>query len=107
MAVDDSMWQKGHNAKSNGHVMAKGYWIVSVDIRNPESHKMYVAETRSAFRKYGARFVVRGGKSEVVEGKGRSRIVVIEFKDYATALECYRSPEYAKAIENSKGQCCG
>jgi uncharacterized protein (DUF1330 family) len=26
-----------------------------------------------------------------------SRIVLIEFKDYATALECYRSPEYAKA----------
>jgi uncharacterized protein (DUF1330 family) len=24
--------------------------------------------------------------------------VVIEFKDYATALECYHSPEYAKAI---------
>ena len=43
----------GHNAKPNEHVMAKGYWIVSVDISNPESHKMYVAETRSAFRKYG------------------------------------------------------
>ena len=28
----------------------------------------------------------------------RSRLVVIEFKDYATALACYRSPEYAKAI---------
>ena len=79
--------------------MAKGYWIVSVDISNPESHKMYIVETRSAFRKYGARFVIRGGKSEVVEGKGRSRIVLIEFKDYATALECYRSPEYAEAIE--------
>jgi uncharacterized protein (DUF1330 family) len=82
--------------------MAKGYWIVSVDISNSESHKMYIAETRSAFRKYGARFVIRGGKSEVVEGKGRSRVVLIEFKDYATALECYRSPEYAKAIEIRK-----
>ena len=80
----------GNNAKPNERV--KGYWIVSVDISNPESHKMYVAETRNAFREYGARFVVRGGKSEVAEGKGRSRIVVIEFKDYATALECYRSP---------------
>ena len=83
--------------------MAKGYWIVSVDISNPESHKMYIAETRGALRKYGARFVIRGGKVEVVEGKGRSRIVVIEFKDYATALECYRSAEYAKAIEIRKG----
>ena len=54
--------------------MAKGYWIVSVDISNPESYKMYIAENRGAFRKYGARFLIRGGKSEVVEGKGRSRI---------------------------------
>ena len=29
--------------------------------------------------------------------------MVIEFKDYATALECYHSPEYAKAIEIRKG----
>ena len=79
----------GHNAKPNEHVMAKGYWIVSVDISNPESHKMYVADPK-CFPQVWARFVVRGGKSEVAEGKGRSRIVVIEFKDYAIALECYR-----------------
>jgi uncharacterized protein (DUF1330 family) len=35
---------------------------------------------------------------EVVEGKARSRIVVIEFPSYQAALDCYRSPEYAKAI---------
>ena len=73
---------------------------MSVDISNPESYKHYIAENRNAFRKYGARFLIRGGKSEVVEGAGRKRIVV---KDYATALECYHSPEYAKAIELRKG----
>ncbi|MFY9880378.1 MAG: DUF1330 domain-containing protein, partial [Pseudolabrys sp.] len=35
--------------------MAKGYWIVSVDVSNPESYKLYIAENRNAFRKYGAR----------------------------------------------------
>jgi len=35
---------------------------------------------------------------EVVEGKSRSRVVIIEFPDYDTALACYRSSEYAKAI---------
>ena len=83
--------------------MAKGYWVVSVDVSDADGYKLYVAENRNAFRKYCARFITRGGKSEVVEGKGRSRIVVIEFKDYATALECYRSPEYAKAIALRKG----
>ena len=28
-----------------------------------------------------------------------SRIVVIEFKDYATALACYDSPEYQEAMK--------
>jgi uncharacterized protein (DUF1330 family) len=83
--------------------MTKGFWIVSVDISNPESYKHYIAENRNAFRKFGARFLIRGGKSEIVEGTGRTRIVVIEFKDFATALECYHSPEYAKAIELRKG----
>jgi ribosomal protein L23 len=44
------------------------------------------------------RAMVRGGKSEVLAGAARSRNVVIEFKDYDTALACYRSPEYQHAI---------
>ena len=78
--------------------MPKGYWVVQVDVSDPDGYKLYVAENAKAFRKYGAKFLARGGKAEAVEGKGRARVVVIEFKDYATALECYRSPEYAKAI---------
>ena len=31
------------------------------------------------------------------EGTPRSRNVVIVFKDYQTAVECYHSPEYAAA----------
>jgi uncharacterized protein (DUF1330 family) len=57
-----------------------------------------------AFRKYGGRFLVRAGSSENLEGKLRSRHVIIEFKDYDTALACYRSPEYAAAIEKRKGK---
>jgi uncharacterized protein (DUF1330 family) len=59
---------------------------------------------REVFRKYGAHFVVRGGKYEAVEGRSRERNVVIEFKDYATALACYRSPEYAKAAKLREGK---
>ena len=78
--------------------MAKGYWIGRVDVHDPEGYKAYVAANAEAFRKYGARFLVRGGTFEAVEGANRSRNVVIEFKDYATALACYRSPEYQKAM---------
>ena len=77
--------------------MAKGYWVGHVDVTNPEAYKAYVAANAEAFRKYGAKFLVRGGAFEAVAGKSRSRNVVLEFKDYATALACYRSPEYAAA----------
>ena len=77
--------------------MAKGYWIVRVDMADPEAYKAYIAANAEALRKFGARFLVRGGTHETVEGASRARNVVIEFKDYATALACYRSPEYAAA----------
>ena len=78
--------------------MAKGYWIANVDVRDPDGYKQYVAVLPDIFRKYSGRYTTRGGKTEVVEGKARSRIVIIEFPSYEAAMICYRSPEYAKAI---------
>ncbi|HEY2183707.1 MAG TPA: DUF1330 domain-containing protein [Xanthobacteraceae bacterium] len=84
--------------------MAKAYWIATVDITDPDGYKAYVAANAEPFRKYGAKFLVRGGTSERVEGKLRSRIVVLEFPDYATAQACYRSPEYEKARQLRVGK---
>jgi uncharacterized protein (DUF1330 family) len=84
--------------------MAKGYWIANVDITDPDGYKTYLAANAEPLRKYGGRFLIRGGKSESVEGRLRSRIVVIEFPDFATAVECYRSPEYQKALKLRVGK---
>ncbi len=78
--------------------MPNGYWIGHVDVTDPERYKDYMAANNAAFAKYGARFLIRGGRFEAVEGEGRSRHVVIEFPSYEDALACYRSPEYAKAM---------
>ena len=82
--------------------MTKGYWIVRVSVRNAERYPEYLAAAKPAFEKYGAKFVVRGGPYETMEGTSRERNVVVEFKDVATATACYNSPEYqaAKAIRN-------
>lgn len=74
--------------------MAKGYWIARADVHNEEGYKPYAAANPAIFKKFGGRFVVRGGKHECPEGEARSRNVVIEFPDYAAALACYNSPEY-------------
>jgi uncharacterized protein (DUF1330 family) len=84
--------------------MAKGYWIGSVEITNPEGYKGYLALNGIAFAKYGAKFLVRGGSFELGEGGGaKSRNVILEFKDYATAVACYHSPEYQAAVAARKG----
>jgi uncharacterized protein (DUF1330 family) len=79
--------------------MAKGYWIGRVDVHNEEGYKPYAQANGAIFKKWGARYVVRGGKHTGVEGQARSRNVVIEFPDYETALACYRSPEYQENIK--------
>jgi len=79
--------------------VAKAYWIGRVDVHNDEGYKPYMAANAAIFKKWGGRFVVRGGRFTPVEGQSRSRNVVIEFPDYDTALACYRSPEYQENIK--------
>jgi uncharacterized protein (DUF1330 family) len=79
--------------------MAKGYWIGRVDVSNDEGYKPYAAANPPIFKKYGGRYVVRGGKFESKEGTARSRNVVIEFPSYQAALDCYNSPEYQANIK--------
>ncbi|MBR1149788.1 DUF1330 domain-containing protein [Bradyrhizobium sp. JYMT SZCCT0428] len=78
--------------------MAKGYWIARIDVHNMDGYKDYIAQNGAVFAKYGAKFLVRGGTHEAREGTSRSRNVVLEFKDYETALACYNSPEYARLV---------
>jgi uncharacterized protein (DUF1330 family) len=84
---------------------AKGYWMVRSDVTNPEQYKEYVAAASEATKAYGARYLARGGQSDVVEGSSRSRHVIVEFPDYASALACYHSDAYqaARAKRTSAG----
>jgi len=79
--------------------MAKAYWIARVDVDNEQGYRPYMAANPAIFKKFGGRFVVRGGRFTVAEGQSRSRNVVIEFPDYDTALACFRSPEYQANIK--------
>ena len=65
--------------------MAKGYWIVQVDVQDEEPVKRYSAGNHPIFEKFGGRYLVRSQKFEIPEGSSRSRQVVVEFPDYASA----------------------
>ena len=78
--------------------VAKGYWIVRVDVADPDAYKAYIAANAAPLKAHGGRFLVRGGPSENPEGSRRARNVVVEFPSYQAALACYRSPAYQEAI---------
>jgi uncharacterized protein (DUF1330 family) len=82
--------------------MKKGYWIAHIDVSDPAAYEAYRAANALPFAKYGARFLVRGGPQDQVEGQSRARTVVLEFPSLEAAQACYASPEYqaAKALRD-------
>jgi uncharacterized protein (DUF1330 family) len=79
--------------------MPKGYWIVRVDIADPEKYKAYIAANAEPLKKYGARFLVRAGRFENAEGASRARNAVIEFPTYQAAVDCWHSPQYQRVLK--------
>lgn len=78
--------------------MAKGYWLVNLDIIDPERFEEYGVAVRPFLAKHNARFLTRVGTHEVVEGSGRGRHNVIEFDSIELAKEVYWSDEYQAMI---------
>lgn len=78
--------------------MPKGYWVAHNVVHDTKSYEDYKVANAVAFEKFGARFVIRGGTQETVEGDCKPRTVVLEFPSYQAAVDCYNSPEYRAAL---------
>jgi len=72
------------------------YMIANVDIKDSEKIKEYLKLTPSLVRKFGGKFLVRGGDFWVAEGNWKpKRLVILEFDSFARAKEFWYSEEYA------------
>ena len=85
------------------------YIIAEVEVTNPAGYEAYRPLAGASIAQYGGKFVVRGGRAELVEGTQEpARMVVIEFADTAAAKRWYNSPEYQEALKirlaNSTGR---
>ena len=82
----------------------KAYWVCIYEkIDNAEKLKEYAVKARPAVEKFSGKFLVRGGKNRKNDGFESPRTVVVEFRDYNTAVECYDSAEYQEAHDILKG----
>jgi uncharacterized protein (DUF1330 family) len=48
--------------------MPVAYVIAEIEITNPEGYKEYTAMVPATIQQHGGRFLVRGGKTQVLEG---------------------------------------
>jgi uncharacterized protein (DUF1330 family) len=78
--------------------MAKAYVLADIDVTDPDAYEDYKRLSTEAAELYGARFLVRGGAVQRLEGDREAhRVVLLEFEDEAAARRWYDSPEYAEA----------
>jgi uncharacterized protein (DUF1330 family) len=74
------------------------YIIVDVKINNPGDYEEYKRLTPASIEAYQGSFIVRGGRTETLEGDwSPGRIVVVKFPDNERARQWWNSPEYAPA----------
>jgi len=82
----------------------KAYWIaIYSDLNNLENLKVYAEKATPAIKKFNGKILVRGGKTETIEGIPSPRTVIIEFSSIQDALDCYHSAEYQEAKKIAKG----
>ena len=76
----------------------KGYWVcIYENIYDKDKLKEYAIKAKPAIEKFSGIFLVRGGKNKTTEGMNTPRIVVVEFPNFNTAVECYNSADYQEA----------
>lgn len=76
------------------------YVIADVQVTDPAAYELYRPLAAASIARFGGRFIVRGGKVELLEGAAEpQRMVVIEFADAEAARRWYRSEEYQKALK--------
>jgi uncharacterized protein (DUF1330 family) len=71
------------------------YLIVEIEITDPVGYEEYKKLAGATVEKYGGGYLVRGGKTEMLEGDWNpKRIVVLKFESAARAKEWLNSEEY-------------
>jgi len=84
--------------------MAAGYIVVEMKISDPERYKAYMASAPATIAAVGGEYLVRGGKSETLEGAWNPvRLAILKFPSYETAKAWYDGEGYRLARANRAG----
>lgn len=74
------------------------YIILDIEVTDPVGYEDYKKLATPTVALYGGKYIVRGGKHEVIEGEwSPNRLAVLAFENVERAKAWLDSPEYAEA----------
>ena len=88
--------------------MPAAYLIVESKVTDPEAFKRYMAAAPEVVKAFGGEYLVRGGRSEVLEGDWQPpRLTVLRYPSFEAARAMYDSPGYvaARALRQGTTAC--
>jgi uncharacterized protein (DUF1330 family) len=82
------------------HAQAKppAYTIIEVEVTDPATYQKYMEGATTVYQQAGGRFIVRGGKTFVVNGTLPKRIAVIQWESLEKAQALFDSDAYKQLI---------
>jgi uncharacterized protein (DUF1330 family) len=82
------------------------YLIADVDVTDAATFQKYADKVPATLAPYNAQYLVRGGKTQALEGEAPKRVVVIAFASAEKARGWYDSPTYQaiKSIRESSAK---
>ena len=84
--------------------MPAAYIIVDMKITDPEQYKQYMAAAPAVVAAAGGEYLVRGGKTEVLEGGWQpGRMALLRFPSFEQAKAFYDSETYRAARAKREG----
>jgi len=70
------------------------YLIADVDVTDSTTFQKYADQVPATLAPFNAQYLVRGGKTQALEGEAPKRVVVIAFASAEKARGWYDSPAY-------------
>jgi uncharacterized protein (DUF1330 family) len=75
------------------------FLIANIEVGDARAFQAYLDGGPAVVARFGGRYVLRGGRVEVLEGAWRpTRVVVIEFEDVETVRSFWSSPDYQALV---------
>jgi len=89
------MEQSASDVAPEGQAVAKAYYIIEIAIHDMAVYKNYPIGVEPLIKRYGGRYLVRGGEAASIEGMAPGgRIIILEFPSLQAAQDFANCSEY-------------